>query len=161
MDTQRQPQPGDLYFIPDKEGRWALALRFVRLHDGNATVGEFHDEAGDTYVCSLSELQTARVAAGDDAADDPADAIARAERQRYRRRSRVTAQQRANHKLTAKQRVYIFTLGRRLGFNADDLRAMTPRGSISALSVREASDLIDRLNGRPVGPQRSVAGMGA
>ena len=160
MDAQRQPQPGDLYFIPDDEGRWALVLRFVRFHDGDATVGEFHDEAGDTYVCSLSELQAARVAASDDAADDSADAIARAETRRYRNRSRVTAQQRANHQLSAKQRVYIFTLGRRLGFSAEDLRAMTPRGSISALSVREASALIDRLKGQPVGPQRNVAGMG-
>ena len=33
----------------------------------------------------------------------------------------------------------------------DDLRALTPQGSIKKLTVREAGHLIDRLRGRNVG----------
>ena len=143
------PQPGDVYLVPDDEGRWACALYFVKLHDGDPAVGVFHDDAGETYVCSFHELRPARLSAREDRVDD----VEAAERRRYRRRSRVTAQQRAKRRLTARQRATIFALGTRRGLDLDDLRAMTPQGSVSKLTVREAGQLIDCLKGRAAGAQ--------
>ena len=148
MEARARPQPGDIYLVPDERGRWAFVLRFVRLHDGDPAVGVFRDDAGDLYVCGFHELQSARLAD----TGDSVEPVERDEARRYRRRSRVTAQQRANRKLTDKQRAALFALAHRRGLEIDDLRAMTPQGSISKLTMREAGDLIDRLKGgRAVG----------
>lgn len=48
--------------------------------------------------------------------------------------------------ITPAQRKALFAAARGKGLSTDDLRAMTPRGSISALSRREAFDLLNRLN---------------
>lgn len=143
-----RPQPGDFYLIPDDQGRWAHALRFVSLHHEDPGVGVFQDDVGETYVCGFEALRPARLAHVERPGDDPVQA---AETRRYRQRSRVTAQQRANRTLTAKQRATIFALGNRRGMDLDDLRGMTPQGSVSKLTMREAGVLIDRLKGRRVG----------
>ena len=147
MAATERPEPGDIYLIPDDQGRWAFALRFLSLHNGDPHVGVFQDDAGETYVCGFQELRPARLAQ----ADQVGDPIQAAEARRYRQRSRVTAQQRANRKLTAKQRATIFALANRRGLDLDDLRGMTPQGSVSKLTMREAGDVIDRLKGRRVG----------
>lgn len=48
--------------------------------------------------------------------------------------------------LSKAQRKALFAAARGKGLSTDDLRAMTPNGSISALSRREAFDLLNRLN---------------
>lgn len=48
--------------------------------------------------------------------------------------------------ITPAQRKAIFAAARAKGRSVDDLRAMTPNGSISRLSRREAFDLLNRLN---------------
>lgn len=47
---------------------------------------------------------------------------------------------------TPAQRRAIVLAGRRHGLDVDDLRGLTTRGSLRALSFEEASDLLDRLN---------------
>jgi len=44
------------------------------------------------------------------------------------------------------QRKAIFAAGREHGFSIDDLRAMTPAGSISMLNRQQAAELLNRLN---------------
>ncbi len=51
----------------------------------------------------------------------------------------------ADQKLTAAQRCKIFALGNEQGKGIDDLRAMTPVGSISMLTRMQAAQLIDAL----------------
>lgn len=51
---------------------------------------------------------------------------------------------------TAAQRRAIVLIGRGLGMDVDELRALTPAGSLRALSFEAAAALLDRLNaGRP------------
>jgi len=65
--------------------------------------------------------------------------------------------------ITAAQRAALFAAGAARGLSIDDIRALTPAGSISMLSRAQASDLLDRMNSgtayahpRPVrrGPRR-------
>lgn len=66
--------------------------------------------------------------------------------------------------ITAAQRRALFAAARARGMSTGDLRSMTPRGSISLLTWRQASDLLDTLNRgtdfqvdrrhRPRGPRR-------
>jgi len=58
---------------------------------------------------------------------------------------------------TPNQRRAIVMAGRRLGMDVDALRAVTSKGSITALSFEEAATLLDRLNTgreRPTEPVR-------
>jgi hypothetical protein len=48
--------------------------------------------------------------------------------------------------MTGGQRRALFAAARRRGFDRDDLRAMTPAGSVSALTIAQAGELLDRLN---------------
>lgn len=52
----------------------------------------------------------------------------------------------AQSPITPAQRKALFAAARAKGLSTDDVRAMTPRGSISALSRREAFDLLNRFN---------------
>lgn len=68
--------------------------------------------------------------------------------------------------ITEGQRRAIFAAGRAKGLGIEELRAMTPAGSISALSRRQANVMLTRLNGhtaadsrrptRPRGPRRPM-----
>lgn len=51
----------------------------------------------------------------------------------------------ADQKLTDQQRRHIFAAGRERGMSTDDLRRMTPAGSISMLTRDQAASLIDAL----------------
>lgn len=67
-------------------------------------------------------------------------------------------------RITPPQRRALFAAARDRGLSIDDVRDMTPTGSISALTRAEASDLLDRINAgtdfdehrrqRPRGPRR-------
>lgn len=48
--------------------------------------------------------------------------------------------------ISAPQRRALFACARRKGMDIDDLRALTPLGSISALTRKEAAALLSRLN---------------
>lgn len=57
------------------------------------------------------------------------------------------------------QRRALFAAARKKGLSTDDLRAMTPKGSISKLTSAEAADLLNRLNkgtayDRPAPPRK-------
>ena len=141
-----EPQPGDIFLACDDGGYWAVALRFVRFDD-DPRYGIFRDDAGETYSIATDQVRPAHaVFANADRAEEP-DPVQQAENRRYRQRSRVTAEQRARQKLTDRQRRTIFALGKGLGLDLDDLRAMTPKGSISKLTVREANRVIASLTG--------------
>ena len=47
------------------------------------------------------------------------------------------------------QRRKLFAVARERGLTHDDLRAMTPAGSVSALSYHQAAELLTRLCGKP------------
>ena len=51
------------------------------------------------------------------------------------------------YRVTEDQRKLIFALGRARGLDLDDLRGMTPSGSVSRLTQREAAELIAALQG--------------
>ena len=51
-----------------------------------------------------------------------------------------------NEPLTAGQRRALFSAARARGLNVDDLRSMTPLGSISAMTRAQAAHLLTRLN---------------
>lgn len=61
-----------------------------------------------------------------------------------------------NRRLSAGQRRALFAAALARGLSIDELRALTPRQSVSALTVREAAALLDALNGR-TGGVRGVA----
>jgi hypothetical protein len=48
--------------------------------------------------------------------------------------------------ITPAQRRALFAIGKARGLTVDDLRDLTPTGSISALTRDQASHLLDRLN---------------
>ncbi len=54
--------------------------------------------------------------------------------------------------ITAEQRRALFAIARRLGFDTDEMRVLTPTGSISALTPLQASDLIERFTNGGHGP---------
>ncbi len=56
---------------------------------------------------------------------------------------------RGHQPLSEAQRRMIFGLGTSKGFDIDDLRSITPAGSISALTRAQAAKLIDTLTGKP------------
>lgn len=58
----------------------------------------------------------------------------------------MNAQSTASERIRPAQRAALFAIGTARGLDIDDLRAMTPKGSISALSFAEASALLSRLN---------------
>lgn len=63
--------------------------------------------------------------------------------------------------ITAAQRRRLFARAHELGFNVDDLRAMTPAGSVSVLTLSEAAWLIDQLEAGPdASPPTREAGTG-
>lgn len=51
-----------------------------------------------------------------------------------------------DHPITPDQRKALFAAAKVRGMDIDDLRAMTPLGSISALTIRQAAELLDRVN---------------
>lgn len=137
-------KPVGPYVVLKDNGTWEGSIIYKRLGDDPQFRGHgiYIDGAGRR--CSIPDARMKLMAF---LAEDPTDEerVQQQERRRYQNRSRVTTQQRANAKCTAKQVKYIQYLARRRGMDIDDIRAMVHGGSISALSVREAGSLIDRL----------------
>ena len=62
----------------------------------------------------------------------------------------MTAEHAINGDSTAAQHRAIVLAGQRLGMDLDEVRGLTPEGSLRALLLQEASELLDSLNrGRP------------
>ena len=70
----------------------------------------------------------------------------------------MPVQQATNGTSTTAQRQAIAIAGKARGLAVDDIRALTPAGSIRALTFEQASALLDRLNGgrpRPAAPAQA------
>lgn len=137
-------KPVGPYVVLQDDGKWEGSIIYTRTGDDPQFRGHgiYIDGAGRR--CSIPDARMKLVAFLHDD-PTPQEQVAHQERRRYQQRSRTTAQQRANARCTAKQVKYIQFLARRKGMDTDDIRAMVHGGSISALSVREAGALIDRL----------------
>lgn len=120
-----------------------MVLHFVRWENEHRGVAVLESDAREIYITPLTSLVRLRAVDGL-SARSPADVL---EDRLYRRRSRSTAQQRANRRLTPAQMRTLFALAHRRGMDAEELRAMTPQRSIRALTIREAGALIERLRG--------------
>jgi len=134
MTTTQQPQPGDIRIVPTDDGKWGPRLTFLHPEPENPTaMGIFQDAAGETVRYFFKDL-----------INPVGSAIADQSAPPKRRRKGPS------NPLTAEQRGMIFTLGKGRGMSTDDIRELTPAGSISALSTRQASQLIDALRGKRV-----------
>jgi hypothetical protein len=144
----RQPvrQHLEEYVVRNDDGTWGSAVyRYIRTlrmpTDDDHGLGEFIDKHG-----GICEIPFARLRKLEVASDKP-DPVEAAETRRYRQRSRETARQRGGRKRTAAQHRYIISLMNQRGLSLDQVRALTPRSSLSDLTTQEASRLIDRLKG--------------
>jgi hypothetical protein len=151
------PQFGDIFVSLDDAGHWSTKLRFVCMTDAPGVADFARDDTGELFTCKLADVQRLGVAPEPPTPAEEAAEGAVLERHLHRTRSRTTAPQRARKGLTEKQRIYIFRLAADRGLDADELRALTPRGSVKDLTVWEASQLIDRLRGPNAERSRSVS----
>lgn len=143
------PQHGDLYVAINGDGTWGAQLAFIAFYDGRADVAIFRDTAGRDYLMQLTDVARPilTMPCGAGILPAQADIGTGSGTANGARASRPPRGDQA--KITRDQRRMIFGLGRKLGFGIDDLRAMTPTGSISVLTRRQAADMIDALSGRP------------
>ena len=147
--TQRQPIPKfrDRYVSLNTDGTWTGTVYYfvemTRRPSGNDQgAAEFASERGEIHEIPMNKLRRMGIA------KDRPDPVKAAETRRYRSRSRVTTPQRRAKTRSGAQHTYIIALGRKRGMGIDDLREMTPRKSLSDMTIQEASDLIDRLRGQ-------------
>jgi len=127
-------QPGDIFIVPQKDGVWGPQVAFVRLDRDNPQMGIFRDASGETVRYFFRDLL------------DPRCRVGTARRQEPRKRKRKGP----SHPITADQRRKIFALAKGRGLSIDDIRDLTPAGSISAMSTGQASRVIDALSGKRV-----------
>ncbi len=132
--TDSTPQPGDIFIAPDGDGNWADALTFVKPAT-EAGSGIFTDGKA-RYKFRFDAIQRPLVGAAGPSSPrtlepsvpkplGPSDPGT----------------------ITRKQNALIHCLRHDLALDIDDVRALTPAGSISMLSQREAARLIERLLG--------------
>ena len=167
---------GDLFIAVNDDASWGGVFELLLVDQTNAAFGFFTERDGrpdQVFRIAFDRLSKPNVVA-DDAPPPPSAQSAKSVPARqgsspsavkpggsysehpdayYRHRSRTTARQRAAAPSTAKQHTYLVQLGRRQGFDIEDLRRMTRQGSLKKLSIQEASELIDRLKGRGAAAQ--------
>lgn len=115
-------KPGDVLVLPDDAGCWSRAFEFVAFDSGEPGAMLVRDRAtGESFRARPGLLRRPAIAT-------EAEPI-----------------ERKSDMMTDAQRRMLFSRARALGMGLDDLRAATPRGSVSALTKTEARDLIDRL----------------
>jgi len=137
MNSERSPLPGDIFVLYDAAGHWSRSFEFVGFDERDPAQMIVCDRAtGDCFRAPPGLLR--RPAIG--AVDEEADALA----------GEVPGGQGQPDLITAAQRRLLFARARALGMGLDDIRAMTPKGSVSAMTKEEARNLIDRLLRRPV-----------
>lgn len=173
MET-RGLNPGEIVVVLNPQGFWVGAYEYVGPDEefpGHAIVCERRQRSAHFRVRADLISRPRLTSGADDAApaDQPEEAAIAAPsapehtsepfgRQRRDRRSRQPS---GSDSITAAQRRHLFALAHGIGFDVDDLRALTPLGSISALTRVQAADLIDRLSGgqglRPEGRGTATA----
>lgn len=136
-------QPGDLFILPDDEqGHWDSIFEYMHPCDDDADriLGRALDGSGN-YAVRKDHIVLPSVVGRLTEPGDNAGSGASADEAEPGRRGDLP--------INDGQRKMIFGLGKKLGLDIDDLRAMTPAGSISALTRAQAAKLIDTLTGRP------------
>ena len=148
MTTVSELTPGDIVVLPDADGRWGEGFEYLGPDDerpGRLLVRPLGEGGGVLSARpDLVRRPTVLGVATDSAA--PVEAKTAVEVPGASEPSEPSG---GEPGITAAQRRRLFALGRSLGMNTDDLRAATPAGSISRLTRAQASELIDRLDGRP------------
>lgn len=118
------------------------------------TVAGVFRRHGDGFELVARFADVYRLGLARDLEAEEADQVQRDELRRYRRRSRRTAEQRANGPCTKRQIKAIIMEGRRLGFSVEVLRGFTRNNSLSKQTVREAGQLLESLrSGKRSEPQ--------
>jgi hypothetical protein len=147
IDVKRL-QPGDLLILPDQDGLWGTVLEYVgpdRSEHGAGRILTKDRKTGQLFSSLPAGL--IQPAVGGDNVESPEKPPA----------SRAEPRKDGGG-ITESQRKLIFALGHSYGLDIDDLRAMTPAGSISMLTQADAGRLIDRLQGNPQRSRRSAQG---
>lgn len=151
MLTTRELKQGEILILADDNGRWAGAFTFVGVDEQNPDRLLVRERGGEGRLYRVLTSRLRRpirpavvpsepappAGEGPAAGDSPpasgaSPAAARADRP---------------GKITAAQRRRLFARAHELGCDVDDLRAMTPTGSVSKLTRPEAAWLIDQLEG--------------
>jgi len=128
MSSERSPSPGDIFVLYDDAGHWARSFEFVRFDEKDPAHMVVRERStGELFNAPPGLLRRPAVGATD---EEPPSAA-------------------GPERITEAQRRMLFARAKALGMGLDDIRAMTPKGSVSALTKEEARDLIDRLVGQP------------
>jgi len=134
-------QPGDIFIVPTQDGSWGPRLTFIRVDRDNPRQGIFEDQQHQSVRYFFRDL-----------INPVAEPI---------RTAPVRKRRGPSHPITADQRRMVFALAKGRGMSTDDIRELTPAGSISALSTGQASQLIDALRGKRSADLTAATGPGA
>jgi len=121
-------QPGDIFIVPTQDGSWGPRLTFIRVDRDNPRQGIFEDQQHQSVRYFFRDL-----------INPVAEPI---------RTAPVRKRRGPSHPITADQRRMVFALAKGRGMSTDDIRELTPAGSISALSTGQASQLNDALRAK-------------
>jgi len=136
MSSERSPSPGDIFVLYDDAGRWSRAFEFVRFDEKDPAHMIVRERStGELFNAPPGLLRCPAIGTVDEGSDTPAVEVPGGPGQ--------------PDLITDAQRRMLFARAKVLGLGLDDIRAMTPKGSVSALTKEEARDLIDRLVRRP------------
>lgn len=75
-------------------------------------------------------------------------------------RTKSKSKARARQRITAEQRRRVFAIASAVGLDLDGVRALTPKGSVSRLTRRQADELIGRLKALELEQMKARAGQG-
>ncbi len=157
-------QAGDLAVLVGPSGHWVGPYEFVRFDEhAPKRLMMRSPDGGSLYSVRADLVKRPNVlgASGDapkvshvngqpSTGHEPNEAVTESACQQSvtgRRFSRTGGDPGRAAGITGAQRRTIFGLAKGIGFGLDDVRALTPCGSVSALSRAEAADLINRLRG--------------
>lgn len=147
--TQDSLTPGDLVVLTNKRGGWYGSYEYVGPDTEAPDRLYIRDTGGRRTLFSVHPdfvIRPRVLGTGDVGQASPSEA------------GRASVAD--DDSITAAQRRKLFALGTALDLGLDDLRALTPSGSISMLTRTQASELIDRLSGREDGRRRAFADQG-
>ena len=156
-------QPGEILILPSVSGHWFSAWEFVELDaESGGHFARCRDLTGECGMCNIAASalkrphvtgvteQVIRDAGEGSKTREPTTTRTRrpkASRTNVAKSKRVKAPSPALP-MTDAQRRRIFAMAQGIGLDLDGIRALTPMGSVSALSKVEAHGLIERLAGR-------------
>lgn len=143
MGKSEHMEAGDLVILVDDQGRWCGAYVYVGPDDADPERAFVRkDDAADEYFVALRSHLRRPIARASEAPS-----------------LRGTANE-TPRTITAKQRRRLFAIAKKLGMDTDALREATPEGSISALTERQADELIARLSAGTAVPIEGISSQG-